>query len=683
MRDSPRRPLILKRRKLSLPQKEDTSRDEPDGAQKRTSSSSGQRFPDGIRILDHPSMPNTQVVVIPKTANLQSIIGALTAKGKECGSQGPNKFILLSSGGGAGDDPGSPRHDCAVQPKRELNSTSSHSVGVSDHVEASQSVLDALPGVFVEPKPLQEIKPANKNLDCSPLDDSLTNIQWLGRMSTDSLGPCAVKTEADKENLNINIQAIHGNEDDAGPSSSKDTLSERPPYSYMAMIQFAINSKKTKRMTLKEIYTWIEDHFLYFRHIAKPGWKNSIRHNLSLHDMFIRETSPDGKISYWTIHPEANRCLTLDQVYKPVDPPAQSSLMTKQVCEQHQKRAVPELKKTVPASISDSYLVPIQLPLTTPLILPSATQLPILATERKCTASNLGWTNKRVRIAPKEGSEIICTNRKFVVTSKTDDPPQLEPRPPNRGSPALETPSVRQPRERKETSSSRRKQCLVLPCTEEPVIFFPESSIFDSGMVSDLSTFQDTREPELDSPGKGFSFKTPIKGSLPTSSSTPSKPVLEEPSLLPALLLQDLWRTTPLKKGGANMLDFSPIRTPRGVPLAPLREDPAPFNFSSTPFKEMPLFDSPQELLSSRSSTLLTLPCSGSPISMSDRPKRCSRELQIGTPVANHSVAEGLVLDTMNDSLSKILVDISFTGLEDEELGMDNISWSQLIPELK
>lgn len=44
--------------------------------------------------------------------------------------------------------------------------------------------------------------------------------------------------------------------------------------------------------------------------------QNSIRHNLSLHDMFIRETSPDGKISHWTIRPEANRCLTLEQVYK-------------------------------------------------------------------------------------------------------------------------------------------------------------------------------------------------------------------------------------------------------------------------------------------------------------------------------------------------------------------------------
>lgn len=61
----------------------------------------------------------------------------------------------------------------------------------------------------------------------------------------------------------------------------KDPLTERPPYSYMAMIQFAINSKKSRRMTLKEIYTWIEDHFPYFRKVAKPGWKVNI-HNKPL-----------------------------------------------------------------------------------------------------------------------------------------------------------------------------------------------------------------------------------------------------------------------------------------------------------------------------------------------------------------------------------------------------------------
>lgn len=62
-------------------------------------------------------------------------------------------------------------------------------------------------------------------------------------------------------------------EEISAASSSATSITERPPYSYMAMIQFAINSTEKRRMTLKDIYTWIEDHFPYFKHIAKPGWK--------------------------------------------------------------------------------------------------------------------------------------------------------------------------------------------------------------------------------------------------------------------------------------------------------------------------------------------------------------------------------------------------------------------------
>ena len=48
----------------------------------------------------------------------------------------------------------------------------------------------------------------NKDLDCSPLDDSLTNIQWLGRMSTDGLDPDPAKKPADKENQDACAQIV-------------------------------------------------------------------------------------------------------------------------------------------------------------------------------------------------------------------------------------------------------------------------------------------------------------------------------------------------------------------------------------------------------------------------------------------------------------------------------------------
>lgn len=107
MRRSPRRPLILRRRKLPFQQHD------PPGVQNHPAADSrrppgsppGWCFPDGIRVLDHPFMSDTKVVVIPKTADVQGVIQALSAKGKESGAKGPSKFILLSGNAGHGSGP--------------------------------------------------------------------------------------------------------------------------------------------------------------------------------------------------------------------------------------------------------------------------------------------------------------------------------------------------------------------------------------------------------------------------------------------------------------------------------------------------------------------------------------------------------------------------------------------------
>lgn len=53
--------------------------------------------------------------------------------------------------------------------------------------------------------------------------------------------------------------------------------------------------------------------------ILFSGWKNSIRHNLSLHDLFVREVTNGSKASYWTLRPDLNvRSLTLDNVVRKI-----------------------------------------------------------------------------------------------------------------------------------------------------------------------------------------------------------------------------------------------------------------------------------------------------------------------------------------------------------------------------
>ncbi|KAK8729627.1 hypothetical protein OTU49_008575, partial [Cherax quadricarinatus] len=86
------------------------------------------------------------------------------------------------------------------------------------------------------------------------------------------------------------------------PYNPQVHVNAKPPYSFSCLIFMAIEDSVNKALPVKDIYAWILEHFPYFRN-APTGWKNSVRHNLSLNKCFRKvEKAPNlGKGSLWMV----------------------------------------------------------------------------------------------------------------------------------------------------------------------------------------------------------------------------------------------------------------------------------------------------------------------------------------------------------------------------------------------
>ncbi|XP_061110359.1 forkhead box protein N3 isoform X1 [Conger conger] len=153
-----------------------------------------------------------------------------------------------------------------------------------------------------------DLKPPVIKLEKSGLDDEeLTNLNWLHESKNllNSFGDSMLRSVSPVQELDEDTPPSPAQSD--LPYDAKQNPNCKPPYSFSCLIFMAIEDSPSKRLPVKDIYNWILEHFPYFAN-APTGWKNSVRHNLSLNKCFKKvdkdRSQSIGKGSLWCIDPE-------------------------------------------------------------------------------------------------------------------------------------------------------------------------------------------------------------------------------------------------------------------------------------------------------------------------------------------------------------------------------------------
>lgn len=175
-------------------------------------------------------------------------------------------------------------------------------------MQEERTGLRGVCGVGTLPEAECASSPLATSVDCNggTEDEELTNLNWLHENLLQNFtlgGPEAQPSGSPLFDIEGDYKSNQGPSSSSSSSSShcrgreRDSLKSKPPFSFSLLIYMAIEQSPSKSLPVKEIYGWILEHFPYFSN-APTGWKNSVRHNLSLNKCFRKVERSLGKVGW-------------------------------------------------------------------------------------------------------------------------------------------------------------------------------------------------------------------------------------------------------------------------------------------------------------------------------------------------------------------------------------------------